>query len=286
MLNKNFIFLIVNEIQFFFYKNIAAYNFKNFLKKWIVGWNFFDLFQYLKLFLRIQPFFIQILVLKWIQNKESFLNRTMLFWVSDLSFYLFLQFENYAFVFFWNFYCFWFCYHFSEVQKMAELFESCSFFHDKHIFSSLEGYDFLYWKFKQFFFFKKHNFRFFIQPTLNIHFFILSFFKEEWRFLRGKSTLTVILRLNPIIRKWAWVFFNAQFSIQFLRNLDQWMFLKSWRYAQRENINKSKNWIKQKYFNCLNYNTNFKTNFKELWIFADQNTGYFLVKFKWFCFKA
>nr|YP_009472720.1 hypothetical protein [Codium arenicola]ARO74368.1 hypothetical protein [Codium arenicola] len=206
----------------------------------------------------------------------------MLFWALDLSFYLFQQFVDWAFFYSWNFsFCF-FCYSFQEVQRVAKWGDCFSFFSYQHIFSSLEGFSFWYWNFKQYFAVFKPHFWVFIQPTRHFHFFILSIFKEEWRFLRGKSTLTVILRLNPIIRKWAWFFFKAQFSKTFLRNLDQWMFFKSWRYAQRENINKSKKWIKHKYFDCLL----FKSHFKQQWIFADQDTGYFLVKFKWFCFKT
>ena len=53
--------------------------------------------------------------------------------------------------------------------------------------------------------------------------------------------------LNPVIRGWA-NYHRAVCASKTYSSIDSWLWLKTWKWAQRRHPNKSANWIKAKYF--------------------------------------
>lgn len=98
--------------------------------------------------------------------------------------------------------------------------------------------------------------------------------KKEWQFLRSKSIVTVLNRLNPIIIGWR-NYFRKYVATKDFRRLDNWMYLKCRNYAYRIHHNKGKKWIYDKYFG------NFVPNRQDKWVFGDKTTGQYLNKFAW-----
>lgn len=98
--------------------------------------------------------------------------------------------------------------------------------------------------------------------------------REKWSFLRGKSIVTVLNKLNPIIIGWR-NYFKKYVSVDTFRKLDNWTYLKSQNHASRMHPNKGKRWIYDKYFG------NFVTTRKDRWVFGDKSTGNHLQKFAW-----
>nr|YP_009519294.1 hypothetical protein [Codium arabicum]AYC65209.1 hypothetical protein [Codium arabicum] len=264
LLQFSYFFNFQQNKQFLFFKFKAAFLFRRFFKQWFL---FFSLFS--------SSLFSSPLFSKWALFQRNFLLQHFQFLFFDFFFFQLISLFNLSFFFFFQsslFVCF--CSFFYEVLIFVYFFDFFFFSSSLQVFSSFEALTFSYWVFKQSFLpFTKS---FLILPNKSFLSFLLSILKNEWSFLHGKTTLAVILRFNPIIRKWALFFLHANFDFSFFSNLDQWMFFKSWRFAQRENVNKSKNWIKSKYFGS------FLSFQHDQWIFGDKQTGYFLLKFKWF----
>ncbi len=98
--------------------------------------------------------------------------------------------------------------------------------------------------------------------------------RDEWVSLQGGPVITVIKRLNPIIRGWA-NYFRTQVSTTTFSKLDMQMFIREARYARRTHPNKPKHWRVAKYWGKLNPQR------KDNWVFGDKETGAYLQKFSW-----
>lgn len=99
--------------------------------------------------------------------------------------------------------------------------------------------------------------------------------REEWLSLNGRNVLTVIQRLNPIIRGWA-NYYRTQVAKRTFSNLDHYMVRREIRYVKRGHPTKPKYWWKSKYFGKLNPSK------KDTWVFGDKKTGVYLLRFAWF----
>jgi RNA-directed DNA polymerase len=99
--------------------------------------------------------------------------------------------------------------------------------------------------------------------------------RDEWEFLQGKSVETVLNRLNPIIRGWA-QYFRIGTCHDAFRDMDEFLFRRTVRYANRMHKNKSTAWKRERYWGKLNPQVN------DTWVFGDKTTRRYLLKFRWF----
>jgi RNA-directed DNA polymerase len=102
--------------------------------------------------------------------------------------------------------------------------------------------------------------------------------REEWlqlRQLRGQDILTVLRRLNPICRGEA-NYFRVAVASRAITKLDTFRWHREERYARRSHPNKSTKWRHNRYWGQLN------TQRTDHWVFGDQHTGGYLLKFRWF----
>jgi RNA-directed DNA polymerase len=93
--------------------------------------------------------------------------------------------------------------------------------------------------------------------------------------------MTIIARLNPIIRGWA-AYYRGVVSSKLFTALDHYMWWLTYRWARRGHPNKSKKWIVRRYFGRFNKFRN------DRWVFGardhvlnDRGDVAFLVKFSW-----
>lgn len=92
---------------------------------------------------------------------------------------------------------------------------------------------------------------------------------------RGLSVVTLIDKINPVIR--GWVNYHRLFvSRKVFESLDAYLYLKSMRYGLRTHPNKGKKWVKSKYFSNIN-----KNKPEDKWVFGETTTGIFMYKFRW-----
>jgi RNA-directed DNA polymerase len=73
----------------------------------------------------------------------------------------------------------------------------------------------------------------------------------------------LILQLNPLIRGWA-NYHRHVCSKQTFRTIDAAIFNRLWRWARRRHLNKSRHWVKAKYFPAVG---------KRQWTFCGEATG-------------
>jgi len=104
--------------------------------------------------------------------------------------------------------------------------------------------------------------------------------REAWLELRGHSLQAVLFRLNPIIRGWA-NYYRTVVSSRTFHALDQWMYLRSIRYARHTHPNKSRKWLKKRYWGQLNPERD------DQWVFGNKRPDkrgrfHYLLKFSWF----
>jgi RNA-directed DNA polymerase len=99
--------------------------------------------------------------------------------------------------------------------------------------------------------------------------------RDIWNRKRGSSVLSAIEELNPIIRGWA-NYFRIGVASQIFRDLDNWMFHRERRYANRTHPSKPTSWKANRYWGKMNQNR------KENWVFGDKRTGKYLQRFSWY----
>jgi len=99
--------------------------------------------------------------------------------------------------------------------------------------------------------------------------------RAEWQKGLGSNTIALIKRLNPIIRGWA-NYFRIGVAKAIFYKLDNWMFHRERRYANRTHPTKPQHWKKERYWGRINLGR------KDNWVFGDKHTGGFLLKFAWF----
>jgi RNA-directed DNA polymerase len=100
--------------------------------------------------------------------------------------------------------------------------------------------------------------------------------KNQFLLHSGASIGSLILKLNPIIRGYANLIRTVNCT-QTFRELDNYIFRLTKRYFRRKHPNKSKKWIDNRYFTSL-YGFGKQDN----WVLTDPDSGYFLLKFRYF----
>jgi RNA-directed DNA polymerase len=103
-------------------------------------------------------------------------------------------------------------------------------------------------------------------------------FKErmrgEWMALKGHNVMTVLKRLNPIVRGWA-NYFHVGVSKRTFETLDYWMFDRCVRHVRSNHGRKGWRWCRSKYWGRLNPER------ADRWVFGDKSTGAYLLKLSW-----
>lgn len=99
--------------------------------------------------------------------------------------------------------------------------------------------------------------------------------RAEWTSLQGQPIETVLNRLNPIIRGWA-NYFRVGTCRDAFKDLDEFMFRREVRYANRTHPNKSSAWKRNRYWGKLHPQK------EDTWVFGDKSTRRYLLKFRWF----
>lgn len=93
----------------------------------------------------------------------------------------------------------------------------------------------------------------------------------------GSSAENLISKLNPVIRGWA-TSKKCWHSNRTFHDLDHFLFNDLWAWCSRQHPNKTKGWIKNRYFKHLKFGP-----INNQWVFtAPGDSKLFLYQFKWF----
>jgi RNA-directed DNA polymerase len=98
--------------------------------------------------------------------------------------------------------------------------------------------------------------------------------RTEMRSLRGANAAAVLKRLSPIIRGWA-AYYRSVVSSETFNALDNYMWKLTYKWAIYSHANKSKRWVKTRYFGMFNPSR------RNRWVFGDRDSGRYLPKFAW-----
>lgn len=96
-----------------------------------------------------------------------------------------------------------------------------------------------------------------------------------WLECLGHNVNYLLNKLNPIIRGQA-NYYRIAVSSNSFRNLDNFMFKRATRYANRTHPKKSNEWRKHRYWGRFNLSR------KDKWVFGDKRSGQYLLKYSWF----
>lgn len=132
-----------------------------------------------------------------------------------------------------------------------------------------EGFDFLGFNIRRY-----NNGKLLIKPSKAAVMRIRGRLAAEVKALHGANAEAVIAGLNPVIRGWA-AYYRGGVSKEIFSALDHYMWRLTYRWALRMHPNKSKRWVKARYFDA------FHPSRRDHWVFGDRDTGRYLVKFSW-----
>jgi len=118
------------------------------------------------------------------------------------------------------------------------------------------GFDFLGWNFR------KYNGKLLIKPSKNSIKKIRESIKTTIRLHRGKTQTELIKSLNPIITGWT-NYHKSACAKKTFSKLDTFIFNTLWKWARRRHPNKSRKWIRNRYWKRTLFNN---------WIFSDGHT--------------
>ncbi|HAX74941.1 MAG TPA: group II intron reverse transcriptase/maturase [Cyanobacteria bacterium UBA11372] len=139
-----------------------------------------------------------------------------------------------------------------------------------------EGFDFLGFNIKHYAVTNtKTGWKLLIKPSRKTMQNIRNKLKEVWLNHKSHSVQKLIDKLNPIIRGEA-NYFRIGVSSEAFNNLDNYMFRRECRYANRMHPGKSTDWKRRKYWGRFNLDRDDK------YVFGDKKSGSHLLKFKWF----
>lgn len=102
--------------------------------------------------------------------------------------------------------------------------------------------------------------------------------REIWREGRHMTMEAIILKLNPVIRGWAY-YFRTQASTKTFAALDYWMFGCEVRFVKRRHGRKSWKWLQAQYWGRLH------STRRDQWVFGVPQKGLYLQKFSWIGFQ-
>jgi RNA-directed DNA polymerase len=98
--------------------------------------------------------------------------------------------------------------------------------------------------------------------------------RDIWLSLKGHPVHAVLNRLNPIIRGWS-RYFRAVVASRIFTKMDNWMYIRTFRYAKFTHPTKSTAWRHARYWGRLNHKR------QDRWVFGDKRSGRYLLKFSW-----
>ncbi|MEM7592793.1 MAG: group II intron reverse transcriptase/maturase, partial [Cyanobacteria bacterium P01_A01_bin.83] len=138
-----------------------------------------------------------------------------------------------------------------------------------------KGFDFLGYNIRQY---KVNNtktgYKLLIKPTKKFLQKTRNDIREIFLNHHGKRVEDLIGKINPVIRGKANYLRNVVSSKAF-QDLDNYLFKRQARYANRTHPNKNKKWKKDKYWGKLNLRRN------DNWVFGDKQSGSYMLKFSW-----
>lgn len=101
---------------------------------------------------------------------------------------------------------------------------------------------------------RKYNGKLLIRPTRQAVKELTSKASQIIQSHRGRDAMTMIKRLNPVLRGWA-NYHRHVCSSHAFSYIDDYIFKRLWRWARREHDNKGKKWTRAKYFRHLRGST-------------------------------
>jgi RNA-directed DNA polymerase len=114
-----------------------------------------------------------------------------------------------------------------------------------------------------------------IKPSQESVYKIRERLRNEWKAFNGWNVAVIIKRLNPIIRGQA-NYYRPFVASQIFSTLDYYQYHKQVHWARRTHPKKPKRWRDEKYWGCFNPNR------KDQWVFGDQKTRSYLLRYSWF----
>jgi RNA-directed DNA polymerase len=99
-------------------------------------------------------------------------------------------------------------------------------------------------------------------------------FSSEMRALNGANALAVIRTINPIARGWA-TYYRSVVSKDVFATVDNHLWKLTYKWALRAHPNKSKGWVKARYFGEFNRSR------ADRWVFGDRDSGAYLIRTTW-----
>ena len=146
-----------------------------------------------------------------------------------------------------------------EIKKLVEEFlkaRGLELSREKTIITHIEkGFDFLGWNFR------KYDGKLIIKPSKKSIRKVINNIRQTIKKNRMQSQETLIRRLNQIITGWC-NYHNHICAKKSFQLLDQEIFKSLWMWCKRKHPNKSKKWIKKKYFKQIGNRD---------WIFATED---------------
>lgn len=110
-----------------------------------------------------------------------------------------------------------------------------------------EGFEFLGWNVR------KYSGKLLIKPSRKSVKSILRKVRERIKVNQQTPAGQLIGQLNPLLRGWANYHCHVVSKVTF-KKMDHAIFQSLWRWAKRRHPNKSKEWIRRKYFTCVQGN--------------------------------
>jgi RNA-directed DNA polymerase len=98
--------------------------------------------------------------------------------------------------------------------------------------------------------------------------------RVEVKSLHGANIEALIRKLNPIVRGWG-TYYRIAVSSKEFRDLDDYMWRLTRKWAKRMHPLKSEKWVYARYYGRFN------TKRKDNWVMGDKKSGAYLLKFRW-----
>lgn len=144
------------------------------------------------------------------------------------------------------------------------------------ITSAYDGFDFLSWNFRIYRdIHTKSGVKTLIKPSAESIKSVQQNLRDCFSKHRGNQLWLLIKNANAIIRGWA-AYHNGSVSSKVFDNLDIWLYQHQWKWIERRTAKMSRKSRKARYYG--RFNPNYP---KQQWVFGDQETGMYMLKFSW-----
>jgi RNA-directed DNA polymerase len=132
-----------------------------------------------------------------------------------------------------------------------------------------QGFDFLGFNIRRY-----PNGKLLIKPSKQAIRRIRGRLSAEMRAMNGGNAISVIRKINPIVRGWS-TYYRGVVSKEVFDKVDDHLWWITYQWARRQHPNKSRAWVRRRYFGMFNQSR------RDRWVFGDRDSGAFLVKFVW-----